>query len=422
MDAGTARLAAVDEANLVLDHSGQVNVFLVCATLAPGGFVAEDGAADMGALRRAVRTRIGALPALGRSIVTVGPRHRWRVAEPDLAQHIRLDPPVDGVPGLEALCAQLMCRPLPRDRPLWEILVVPMGPGEVGVVFRVHHAVADGMAAAEILHGLFDPDEHLISRAVAPSRPSTTGTETHVGALRYARRIIEGVHRVLLTGLRRAVPPTVLLGERTPHRGVAFLRVDLAPLHERAHLRGATVNDALLSAVAAGYRSALRAAGEPIPAELPVSVPVALPRRANAGNHVGVMLVRLPLHEADPETRLGLIAAQTQKLKVEARSQGTFEFMRGPIGARLFDRLARQQRLVAGFVTNVPGAAGAFQLAGAPVTALWPVGVLAGNVRLGVAAVSYNGTLACGIHFDAGTVPGVDFSRAMAAELGALEV
>lgn len=412
----------MDEANLVLDHAGQVNVFLVCATLAPGGFVADDGAADLGALRRTLRTRIDALPALGRSLISVGRRHLWRITVPDLEQHIRLAPPVTGVPGLEALCAQLMCRPLAPDLPLWEILVVPLGPGGgLGVVFRVHHAVADGMAAAEILHGLFDPDARALVRTATMSRPPTTTAAARTGVLRYARRVIEGVRRVVMTAMRRVVGPTVLLGERTPHRGVAFLRADLASLHERAHRCGATVNDALLSAVAAGYRSALHAVGEPIPTELPVSVPVALPRRAKAGNQVGVMLVRLPLHESDPDARLRLIAAQTRKLKVEARDQGTFEFMRGPLGARVFDRLARHQRLVAGFVTNVPGAPGAFQLAGARVNALWPVGVLAGNVRLGVAAVSYDGTLACGIHYDAGTVPGVDFSRAMAAELGAAE-
>ncbi len=131
------------------------------------------------------------------------------------------------------------------------------------------------------------------------------------------------------------------------------------------------------------------------------------------------MLVRLPLSESDdPDERLRLIAAQTRSEKVKARQQGTLEFMRGPIGARIMDRVARRQHLVAGFVTNVPGPAGALRLAGATVVQIWPVAVLAANVRLGVAAVSYDGRLCCGIHFDAGSVPGADFSRAMGEELG----
>lgn len=41
------RLAPADEANLVLDHSGQVNVFLVVGLLAHGGFIGDDGVLDL---------------------------------------------------------------------------------------------------------------------------------------------------------------------------------------------------------------------------------------------------------------------------------------------------------------------------------------------------------------------------------------
>jgi hypothetical protein len=81
------------------------------------------------------------------------------------------------------------------------------------------------------------------------------------------------------------------------------------------------------------------------------------------------------------------------------------------------DRVARRQHLVGGFVTNVPGPARTLRLAGAPLTAIWPVAVLAANVRLGVAAVSYAGRLSCSVHFDAANVPGAVFARAMTEEL-----
>ena len=98
------------------------------------------------------------------------------------------------------------------------------------------------------------------------------------------------------------------------------------------------------------------------------------------------MFVRLPLGEVEPDERVRLIAEQTREWKPRAREQGTLGFMRGPIGARMMDGAARRQRRVAGFVTNVPGPVGTFRLAGAPVVAIWPVAVLAANVRLGVAA------------------------------------
>ncbi|WP_243855082.1 WS/DGAT domain-containing protein [Diaminobutyricimonas sp. TR449] len=209
----------------------------------------------------------------------------------------------------------------------------------------------------------------------------------------------------------------MLLGERSPRRGVAFLTADLAALETRARSLGATVNDALLAAVAAGYRAALPAAHEELPAWLPVSVPVALQRHGTSGNQVGVMLVRLPLGEPQPDERLRLIAKQTQAEKVRAREQGTLEFMRGPLGARIMDRVAHRQHLVAGFVTNVPGPGETLRLAGARIVAIWPVAVLAADVRLGVAAVSYSGRLYLGIHFDAANVPGAEFTQAVTDEL-----
>lgn len=84
------------------------------------------------------------------------------------------------------------------------------------------------------------------------------------------------------------------------------------------------------------------------------------------------------------------------------------------------DRTARHQRLVAGFVTNVPGPVDALRLAGARVDSIHPVGVLAGNVRVGVAAVSYAGSLYCSVHFDAENLNGDAIASAMRRDLEAL--
>ncbi|WP_342002164.1 WSD1 family O-acyltransferase [Microbacterium sp. LWH7-1.2] len=178
------------------------------------------------------------------------------------------------------------------------------------------------------------------------------------------------------------------------------------------------MNDALLAAAASAYRAALISAGEEVPPELPVSVPVALPRR-NEANAVGVMLVRLPLR-APVDDRLERIAAQTRIAKVAARAQGTLELMRGPMGAHLMNRLARRQHLVGGFITNVPGPREQLALAGAPMTHLWPVAVLAANVRMGVAAVSYAGRLSCGIQVDSEFIDGAAVAEAFGRDLALL--
>ena len=341
------RLASADEANLVLDHAGQVNVFLIAGLLSRSGFVGSDQIPDMAALRTALSERIDGLPQLHRIAVSAGLRHRWEEASPDLNQHIRLLGPVAGLAGLERLCGELMSQPLPLERAMWEILVIPGASAQgIGVVLRIHHVLADGIAAVAIAQQLFDPS------AEAPtSAPPAWGGGAPPD--KRARNALTGVwpslRRIGTTLRGHEIGPTLLLGERGAHRGVAFLAADLAALEEHVRPLGATVNDALLSAVSSGYRAALEDAGEDVPALLSVSVPVALQRRGTTGNQVGVMLVRLPLGEPDADERLRLIAAQTRVAKVAARRQGTLEFMRGPVGARIMDRVAHRQHLVAGF-------------------------------------------------------------------------
>ena len=408
----TGRLAAVDEANLTLDHVGQVNVFLVAGVLRPGGFLSADGIPDLSMLRGAVRARLESLPALCRVAERVGRRHVWAWADPDLIQHVRLIPAVEGLPGLERVCAELMNTPLPMDRPLWELLIVPGAAVEgIGMVLRIHHAIADGVAAATIARQLFE------ETAPVPSDPHPADRRSPRAALDNPLHTVgrwrENLHRLRVTVIHQGVGPTALLGPRSARHGVELVDVDLAALASHARAVGATVNDALLCAVVAGYRMLLPAVNEPIPDRLAVSIPVALKRSDGAANQVGVMLVQLPLGEPDTDRRLRLIAQQTRRDKPQARQLGTLELMRGPIGARIMDRIGMRQRLVAGFVTNVPGPRGMLRLGGAPVAGVWPVAVVAANVRCGVAAVSYAGRLSCGIHFDAAHLPGNEFAAGM---------
>lgn len=417
MRSATGRLAAVDEANLVLDHPGQVNVFLIAGLLSPGGFVGRDGSPDVAALRAGLRVRVAALPSLHRVPVPFGRRHRWVEVSPDLDQHIRLIDPVDGLGGLERVCGELMTVPLPLDRPPWELLLVPgASAAGLGIVLRIHHVIADGTAALAIVAQLFEPAAAEV-RSPLPTPSPDVLVRRRSPPLHTLRHLGVGLQRVLTMIGGRGTGPTLLLGDRGPRRGVVFVDADLAVLQARIRPLGATVNDALLASAAAGYVAALSAAGEQVPAELAVSVPVALRRRGTSRNQVGVMLVRLPLAVAEPDARLRLISARTRAEKVRAREQGTLEFMRGPWGARILDRVAHRQHVVAGFITNVPGTSDQLRLAGAPTVAVWPVAGLAGNVRLGVAAVSYAGRLRCSVHFDEAAVPGAVFADAMRAEL-----
>jgi hypothetical protein len=59
--------------------------------------------------------------------------------------------------ALRAIADDFLSFPLPRDRPLWGLLVVPrVGPDGAAILGKVHHAMVDGIAAVELGMLLFD--------------------------------------------------------------------------------------------------------------------------------------------------------------------------------------------------------------------------------------------------------------------------
>ena len=401
-------LSAADASNILIDAKDQVNVFLLVGILG-SGFDLDDVRTDIDArINDPTSTGLG---RFSQRVRRAGKVLVWESCTPDLGWHVRQVEPVDGRTGLTELAAELMTVPLPLDRPLWELLVVPgASSGGHGIILRLHHCVADGVAGVRLVQRLFGD----LTQPTSQPRPAAP-TRTPI-VRRGWRSRVTSVTRVTAM-VRATVPRTVLLGPIGPRRSLAFAEVDLAGLSRGAKSAGATVNDALLAAVCVAVTTVLRTAGQPVPSVLPASVPVALPDRGSSGNAVGIMVVHLPTGEPDAVVRLGLISAATRTAKAEARTQGTYELTRTRWGSRLFARLARHQRFVALFVTNVRGPDQPLVMGGAALQDVWPVVPIQGNVRFGVAAMSYAGQLRVTVHTDASAVDARIAGRALAAEL-----
>ncbi|MYS28257.1 wax ester/triacylglycerol synthase family O-acyltransferase, partial [Streptomyces sp. SID7804] len=73
----------------------------------------------------------------------------------DPLDHIRLHPPTA---CFHTAAGQLMGRPLERTRPPWEAHVLPGEDGtRFAVLFKFHHALADGLRALTLAAALMDP-------------------------------------------------------------------------------------------------------------------------------------------------------------------------------------------------------------------------------------------------------------------------
>jgi len=173
---------------------------------------------------------------------------------------------------------------------------------QIALFVRMHHAIADGMAAMTTIAAFLDavPDA-----PAAPARPWAPEpgpsarelladnvvcyVEHFVGAFSVLAR-----PRTTLRDVRAAWPAIrELLAEEPatetsldrmvgPDRNLALIRTTLDQVKEVAHTHGATVNDVLLAVTAGGLRALLRSRGEPVEGiTVRIYVPVSFRRRAH---------------------------------------------------------------------------------------------------------------------------------------------
>ncbi|WP_020105304.1 wax ester/triacylglycerol synthase domain-containing protein [Nocardia sp. 348MFTsu5.1] len=406
-------IAAVDVATLGISTGGQPYVVTLAGLLGAGGFVDDNGRPDIDRLRASLAPRIEAEADLHSCPERRDGQWWWTRAPADLTAHITVEKALPSE-SFEDVCGRLVMAPLEASRPPWHIALVPAArPGRCGIVVRLHHALVDGARASALMERLFGSE-----RGVSEHEKSGAGAARVAEREQSSRPSFGARLGFRVRSLRRSrISSRALLGPVGAARAVSSASVDLAALEAAAQRGGATVNDAYLVAVGQGLRIVLERAGEPIPESLAVSVPVRIDAVDAAHNAVGVMIVDVPL--AEPRSALAVVARRTAASKPLARASGTV--IRSALLARGFNVFARHQRMIATVASNVRGPRHPLALDGAPLVELWPLGPLAGNVRVGFTAVSYCGRLSIGIETDSGHLPfAAEIAVAVEATLAAI--
>ena len=368
----------------------------------------------------------------------------------DLNDHVRVLPLAADTGEAELLVAieRLRRQRLDPSRPLWELWFLPGLPNnQIALFVRLHHAIADGMAAMMTIAALLDtaPDAPAPpARPWTPARPPSARALLADNLARHLQRLARALStlarpRTTVRRLRAAWPAArELLTEQPatetsldrmvgPNRNLALLRTTLEAVKEVAHRHGATVNDVLLAVTAGGLRALLQSRGEPVQdTTVRIYVPVSLRLRRGLrgpqqGNLIAQMAVPLPLGIADPGLRLREIAAETARRKARARtSLGTL--FGGRVARRLLLVAVMRQRVNA-TTADIPGPAVPLYLAGAQVPEVFPLLPLIANEPLGVGALSYAGTFTIGVVADRDAYPDLDaFAAGLREELHALGV
>jgi diacylglycerol O-acyltransferase len=416
-------------------------------SMAVGGLIVLEGGPNVSpeAIVRRLQTRLHLVPRFRQRIEeqALGLAGPVWVDDPDFdaAWHVRRTtlPAPGGDAELAAFVAQEMSRRLDRTRPLWEVHYVEgLQGGRIALLYKMHHAIADGLGAIAVGALLFDPTPEPMEVPPPPAderEEETGGLGAALKAVatapltRAQRMLVESTQRALdanpltaaeaakrgvglareLAKARPQAPDTPLNRPISANRRFGLARVGLSPLKQAGKAAGGTVNDAVLAVVAGMLRRYLDVAGWEFRGQRPVALmPVSMraPGDNGVGNAISTVFVDLPVEIDDPVERIRAISAETKALK-ESQAVQAGALIAGVAGAIppvLASTVARAMSGARAFnlvVSNVPGPQQPFYLDGSRLLELYPIIPLnPARQGLSVGIISYDGRVFFGLLAD----------------------
>ncbi|WP_086853522.1 wax ester/triacylglycerol synthase family O-acyltransferase [Amycolatopsis kentuckyensis] len=446
------RLSPLDAAFLEIEDEDPSSSLAIASVA-----IAEGPAPDQDEFTAAVLARLAGIPRYRQKVRTVP----FDLGPPAWVDDPAFDPPAHfgrvALPAphdesaLNDLVALLMGERLERDRPLWEFWVIEgLTDGRWAILTKVHHALADGLAATRLQTVLFG-DAPAGTRPVAEAAdPGAAGlawaavgsmlrTPWHQARLvarqmlhpnRLARRVSDVARGLAaLTSALLPVSPTALTGPLGRDRRYATASVPLADVKTIARGFDVTVNDVLLAAVTGGFRELLLQRGEPPAADSVRSlVPVSVRTGTALGNEVSLLLPLLPVDLTDPAQRLVRVHRRLGTLKAAKEADAGALLTAtaahepfAPVAWAIRAAAHLPQRNIVTVTTNVRGPAEPLSALGRRIVRIHPYVPIALRVRVGVAMLSYAGEVTFGITSDADAVPDTDvLAKAIEREFPAL--
>jgi diacylglycerol O-acyltransferase len=340
----------------------------------------------------------------------------------DLDYHVRrmqIKPP-GGRREFDAAIGEVASTPLDRSRPLWEFhFVEGMPDNRFAIIGKVHHALADGVASANLmaraldLPGASQSEKEGFQPDPFPSKAQllSVALRDHLALLGELPRLVwdtaKGIRRVRrqstsAPGLARNFhpPQTFLNHVVSPGRTFASATLDLAEVKALGKQLGVTINDMVLAITTGALRTLLLKydgqADEPLLCGVPLSTDTS-PQRVS-GNAIGTIVVSLPVHVTDPLDWVRLARVGAMIGKENARLLGHelvsrwSSYAPPALTERMFRRIAASEspnKLINVPVSNVPGPREFGKIACAPMVELYSVGPLTFGAGVNITVWSY---------------------------------
>ena len=418
-----------------------------------------DGAIPFKQFVASIRSKLRLVPRY-RQIVVTPP---WNLGLPaweddpnfDIHRHIfrvTLEHP-GGEKELEALAGRILSGLLDRGRPLWDMHVVDgLKDGRGAIIWRVHHALADGISGVELLKVMLDttPGDSGAShmpryrppRRKVPERPEDAISRTILssmqnliafekGLLGYAQTAISDEAQKDLKSLLNLLPELAASVERLPfnkpcggQRKFCWAELNIADVHAVRETAGGTVNDVVLAVLTRALARYVKLHGQTVANRfVRIVCPVSL-RQGNQdeglGNRISFLPVALPMDVRDPLRMLKAVTNRTEIMKrggaadLVGLAANWIAAGPPPLQAILWRGISEIILPVPLFnmiCTNIHGSAMPLYAVGRRMLASYPQVPTGYDLGVGCAVQSYDGKLFFGLIADAQAAPDVGSLR-----------
>ncbi|MGO8797031.1 MAG: wax ester/triacylglycerol synthase family O-acyltransferase [Candidatus Sulfotelmatobacter sp.] len=366
----------------------------------------------------------------------------------DLRRHVREIVLQHGTDTeLNAVAAKLFGTVMDRRHPLWDVTVVRgLKKARTGIIIRLHHCLADGIAGVGMMNVLLDaspdalpPSRKSLKLKVPPPRdPLTSLTTGFVDSYAdFVKRILSALSDLLSMAERAGANGTTvpsdelvtLLPEisafterlrfnvlyRGPQK-FARTHISLAEVKRIRAESGASVNDVILAMVTATIRRYCELHDDRVKGKLlRIMVPVNLRPDGSTkelGNRISLVPVTIPMDIRSPRKLLDAVHKRTEFLKRMHAAElvslaggligmfpSSLQGMAGPLMSQLpvtpFNMVC----------TNVPGPQFPLYLLGHKMLQCYPYVPVGGEMVVNCAILSYDGMIYFGFSGDAHAAP-----------------
>eukprot|EP00127_Corallochytrium_limacisporum_P000362 Clim_evm57s11 gene=Clim_evmTU57s11 len=371
-------------------------------------YLVEPKIKDVKILEHFLKERLLTRPGnerLQKKIVYRGATPYWKQAEDfDLWDHFFN---VDGITSMEEFkdyMEEQIAKPLPMDKPLWQLHVINnFNETHSACFFRIHHVISDGLGLVKMTHDMLDEDVPMIDLGKFKHRAQPSGVFEAVKMIAYplARGLSEYVRK-----LGCSADHSNLHGQRpiTGRKRVGVSpTIDLAEIKAVGKSLGYSVNDVLFAILSQSISQYVDDDQTSMKLLVPVSMRD-MKKDPALNNQFATIIVEMPLNCGSTDDTLKACKAVFDEMKSTAEIPLSYAMALGL--ARMLPHAVRDWvqadivRKTTSNFTNVPGPQKTAHIDGRELKQLMFFPPLINSLAMGVSIYTYNGTAVCGMNVD----------------------